>query len=171
MLLAAACNNQAAVQPAPAPQPVTQTPAPAPAPTTDPTAGWKTYTNAQYGFEFKYPTSLQMEIMQPSPLFVSGLKLVSESKSCFDPQNLASAVCIFSLSVGNGTGNLSKLGNPTQLTVGGKQATSISDAKEQLISIPFSANNYLAISYDNRFKNSTNDQILNYILASVKFTK
>ncbi len=49
-LLAAACGKQAQVQPAqPAPQPQAQTQP------TDETANWKTYTNAKYGFEFKYP--------------------------------------------------------------------------------------------------------------------
>lgn len=32
----------------------------------DQTAGWKTYTNSEYGFEFKYPQSLKMEIRKLS---------------------------------------------------------------------------------------------------------
>ncbi len=43
-------------QQTPTPTP-TQTQKPvSPMPTPDKTANWKTYTNAQYGFEFKYPT-------------------------------------------------------------------------------------------------------------------
>ena len=46
LFIAAACNQQAAVQPAQN-QTITKT-------DTDP-ATWKTYTNTKYGFEFEYP--------------------------------------------------------------------------------------------------------------------
>jgi hypothetical protein len=39
--------------------PVT-TSSPQPSPTTDPNVNWKTYTNARYGFSFKYPENLSI---------------------------------------------------------------------------------------------------------------
>lgn len=56
LLLATACNKQSVSQPnqqinnPPPPQQTGQT-----SQTIDETANWKTYTNTQYGFEFKYP--------------------------------------------------------------------------------------------------------------------
>jgi len=43
-------------------------PVPSASPTAsqDPTAGWKTYTNTQYGFEFKYPQSWVFEDHSPT---------------------------------------------------------------------------------------------------------
>jgi hypothetical protein len=37
---------------------------------TDQTAGWKTYTNAQYGFEIKYPETLYLESRDIAPALV-----------------------------------------------------------------------------------------------------
>ena len=34
-------------------------------PTTDPTANWKTYTNTQYGFSFKYPVGFEVKENAP----------------------------------------------------------------------------------------------------------
>ncbi|MEJ0021348.1 MAG: hypothetical protein WDN47_02060 [Candidatus Doudnabacteria bacterium] len=51
ILVAAACNQQAAVQPAQNQQ--TQQPAPS----TVSMADWQTYTNAQYGFQIMYPSN------------------------------------------------------------------------------------------------------------------
>ncbi|MBI2676838.1 MAG: hypothetical protein HYX21_02755 [Candidatus Yanofskybacteria bacterium] len=48
-------SEQVVQQPPPTPT-QTQIPvSPTPTPTPNPTANWKTYTNSQYGFEFKYP--------------------------------------------------------------------------------------------------------------------
>ena|SRR3989344_543371 len=61
LLLAAACNKQVSVQPASAPIPTS---------IADQTTNWKTYTNSQYGFEFKYPSSWQVdESVQKSTVF------------------------------------------------------------------------------------------------------
>lgn len=40
------------------------------------TAGWKTYTNAQYGFEFQYPQKYEPIEQETSYLFVGGLSKV-----------------------------------------------------------------------------------------------
>jgi len=50
-------------QPTPIPT-TTQSKTPAPTPTPgDETANWKTYTNAEYGFEFKYPSNLELNVV------------------------------------------------------------------------------------------------------------
>jgi hypothetical protein len=39
---------------------------------TDATANWKTYTNSQYGFEFKYPSNLKVDECDPSFIYLNG---------------------------------------------------------------------------------------------------
>lgn len=57
-------NNTQTLSPTPNPTP-NPTPTPIPNPTsTNPTADWKTYSNTQYGFEFKYPSNNETEITQ-----------------------------------------------------------------------------------------------------------
>ncbi|MFZ2202780.1 MAG: hypothetical protein WAV56_05320 [Microgenomates group bacterium] len=43
------------------------TPTVAPIPTTDPTVNWKTYTNTDYGFQFRYPPEARLETLGSSP--------------------------------------------------------------------------------------------------------
>ncbi len=47
-------------------QPVTVEPTTAPTTTIDPTAGWKTYTNAKYNFEFKFPPEWSLKNENPT---------------------------------------------------------------------------------------------------------
>jgi hypothetical protein len=56
--------------------PITHTPTPAPA--ADATANWKTYTNTQYGFEFKYPAYLHES---------KDVAAVEEANECFVGDN------------------------------------------------------------------------------------
>lgn len=50
-------------------QEVVPTFTPRPSALADPTANWKTYTNTQYGFEFKYPDNLSVcDIIPPKPI-------------------------------------------------------------------------------------------------------
>ncbi len=70
LLLAAACGKQAQVQPAqPAPQPQAQIQP------IDEMANWKTYTNSQYGFEFKYPSAYKLETVGKSQVAGNLLKI------------------------------------------------------------------------------------------------
>ncbi|TSC94153.1 MAG: Uncharacterized protein CEN87_606 [Parcubacteria group bacterium Licking1014_1] len=59
----------------------------------DPTAGWKTYTNNDYGFEFKYPTNLNLSISPSSVLgngTVDNVGAILEADYFKYPQNISS---------------------------------------------------------------------------------
>ena len=63
-------------------EPITQQPTPTPtqtktpvSPTPAPTANWKTYTNSQYGFEFKYPATF---VLGQNPLINDWSKPIEE---------------------------------------------------------------------------------------------
>ncbi len=43
-----------------------------PSVTPDPTVGWKTYTNTQYGFEFKYPDSIEVKELERHGRYYNG---------------------------------------------------------------------------------------------------
>ena len=73
-----------AQQPTPTPA-TTQSKTPAPTPK-DETGNWKTYTNAQYGFEFKYPSTYSVKIFEEStvPGNLLGVQLIGPEKGQYN---------------------------------------------------------------------------------------
>lgn len=190
VLLAAACNNQAAVQPdqnstVVQKQP-TETPAPAPTPTpspvsTDQTANWKTYTNSRVGYQFEYPASglqlgLEETIKYPSTqandsktedLVQFGTMTVSYS--------ITTEVGVKSSSIESWIQDTQashtdpNLNNYTKLQVGGQTAYMLNAG---LVTYVYNSGNVYIIDAHQGTAPSTdkNDTIYNHLLSTFKFT-
>jgi len=195
VLLAAACNQQPAVQqntqtsnPPPQQQttPPAQTPTPTPTPK-DETADWKTYTNAQYGFEFKYPSTLDSIVVNVT----SGSNFYKRyvSIDIDTPAKIAQmkqpnpgsggAYPLFRFGAFVPKDNIGDLGcgsNPVlkTITMGGISATVCGGedigAPEGNMHLQFTRDNTILFSAQSGFYSASNKQIVDKILATFKFT-
>ncbi len=70
-------------EPTPTPPPLFEATPTSSQPITDPTAGWKTYTNEKYGFQFRYPSDYSLfdaplDVQQDKDYFLSrGLSIIN----------------------------------------------------------------------------------------------
>src|SRR3989344_1435205 len=177
-------NLQLNVSPTPQPTPTPPTP---PTTTTDPTASWKTYTNAQYGFEFKYPSTLDSivvnatsgsnfykryvsididtpakiaQMKQPNP--GSGGKFPLFRFGAFVPKD---RIC----DLGCGSDPVLRT-----MTIGGISANMCGGedigAPEGNMHLQFTRDNTTLFSAQSGFYSGSNQQIVDKILATFKFT-
>jgi hypothetical protein len=76
--------------------------APCPTTTPDPTASWKTYTNTQYGFEFKYPQRLVINPNFPTGNLLPGLGIVESQITIADPTTYHQDASLYSKDIDTG---------------------------------------------------------------------
>ena len=143
-------------------QEVVPTFTPRPSTTPDPTADWKTYTNTQYGFEFKYPAELsisettdQLKLMcggAYAPLGCILIELVFADGSTFAYERFP---------------QYDFVGTETKVLIDGREMTMIQRDKHYFI--PLDNNHQNDISFINKDGN-TSYQLFLQILSTFKFT-
>jgi hypothetical protein len=128
------------------------------------TAGWKTYTNTQYGFEFQYPVNTTIHVLDNGGIALdpvgSGNMVIEAPKVFRETPN--GRIKTFNEFIGNYGQGYTK----TVLTVGGIESVGVSSSQiGDIVYVPLAANQILEIG--GNFKDST----FNKIISTFKFTK
>jgi flagellar basal body-associated protein FliL len=180
-------SEPVAQQPTPTPA-TTQTKTPAPTPTSkDETSSWKTYTNTEYGFELKYPATLDSIVVNVT----SGSNFYKRyvSVDIDTPAKIAQMKQPNPGSGGNyplfrfgafvpkdGIGDLGCGTEPVlkTITIGEVSAKMCGGedigAPEGLMNLQFTRDNTTLFSTQSGFYSGSNKQIVDKILATFKFT-